>query len=66
MILTLVHHNSLTRRFVKCFSAELEMASIPVGTPESIQKQSNGLSLVTWVNTLLKINFKDVQQFGSG
>uniref|UniRef100_H3C4X8 DNA (cytosine-5-)-methyltransferase n=1 Tax=Tetraodon nigroviridis TaxID=99883 RepID=H3C4X8_TETNG len=30
----------------------------PVGTPESVQKQSNGLHLVAWVNDLLKINFK--------
>lgn len=57
----------MTESFVKCFfSAELAMASIPVVTPESIQKQSNGLHLVNWVNKLLKINFKDVQQFGSG
>uniref|UniRef100_H3D4L6 DNA (cytosine-5-)-methyltransferase n=1 Tax=Tetraodon nigroviridis TaxID=99883 RepID=H3D4L6_TETNG len=34
------------------------MASTPVGTPESVQKQSNGLHLVAWVNDLLKINFK--------
>lgn len=47
-------------------SAEAEMASTPVGTPESVQKQSNGLHLVAWVNDLLKINFKDAQQFGSG
>lgn len=53
----------MTGRFFQCFfSAELDMASIP----ESIHKQSNRLHLVNWVNKLLKINFKDVQQFGSG
>lgn len=48
------------------FFAELEMASIAVVTPECIQIQSNGLHLVNWINQLLKIDFKDVQQFGSG
>lgn len=55
--------SSRTGRFVQCFfSAEVEMASVP----ESIHEQSNGLHLVNWANKLLKINFKDVQQFGSG
>lgn len=48
------------------FPAEVKMASTPVETPEFIKKKSNGLRLVNWVNNLLKTNFKDVQQFGSG
>lgn len=47
-------------------STELKMASAAVVTPQSVKAKSNGLGLVSWANELLKINFQDVQQFGSG
>uniref|UniRef100_H2SKN2 DNA (cytosine-5-)-methyltransferase n=2 Tax=Takifugu rubripes TaxID=31033 RepID=H2SKN2_TAKRU len=48
------------------FPTEVKMASTPVETPQFIKKKSKGLHLVNWVNNLLKTDFKDVQQFGSG
>ncbi|XP_070824109.1 DNA (cytosine-5-)-methyltransferase 3 beta, duplicate a [Chaetodon trifascialis] len=42
------------------------MASTAVVTPDSAHGKSTRISLVTWVNNLLKTSFEDVQQMGSG
>uniref|UniRef100_A0A8C4I5A5 DNA (cytosine-5-)-methyltransferase n=1 Tax=Dicentrarchus labrax TaxID=13489 RepID=A0A8C4I5A5_DICLA len=42
------------------------MASTEVVTPDFAQDKSSRIYLVTWVNDLLKTNFKDVQEMGSG
>ncbi|XP_038578809.1 DNA (cytosine-5-)-methyltransferase 3 beta, duplicate a isoform X3 [Micropterus salmoides] len=42
------------------------MASTVVVTPDSSLDKSSRFYLVTWVNNLLKTNFKDVRQMGSG
>ncbi|XP_044066690.1 DNA (cytosine-5-)-methyltransferase 3 beta, duplicate a isoform X2 [Siniperca chuatsi] len=42
------------------------MASTAVVTPDSSHDKSSRFHLVTWVNNLLKTNFKDVRQMGSG
>lgn len=42
------------------------MASAGLMTPDSIKEKSNRYHMVTWVNNLLKTNFKDVQHLGSG
>ncbi|XP_051281424.1 DNA (cytosine-5-)-methyltransferase 3 beta, duplicate a isoform X3 [Dicentrarchus labrax] len=43
-----------------------KMASTEVVTPDFAQDKSSRIYLVTWVNDLLKTNFKDVQEMGSG
>ncbi|XP_074499588.1 uncharacterized protein LOC141772483 isoform X1 [Sebastes fasciatus] len=43
-----------------------KMASTAVVTPDSIHDKSSRYYLVTWVNNLLKTNFKDVREMGSG
>nr|XP_046252221.1 DNA (cytosine-5-)-methyltransferase 3 beta, duplicate a isoform X2 [Scatophagus argus] len=43
-----------------------KMASTMVVTPDSSHDKSSRFYLVTWVNNLLKTNFKDVRQMGSG
>lgn len=48
------------------FPSELKMENAVVVTPQSDMGSSNHHHLVTWVNNLLKTNFKDVQQLGSG
>uniref|UniRef100_A0A671VLT5 DNA (cytosine-5-)-methyltransferase n=1 Tax=Sparus aurata TaxID=8175 RepID=A0A671VLT5_SPAAU len=42
------------------------MASAAVITPDSSQDKSSRFYLMTWFNNLLKTDFKDLQQMGSG
>ncbi|XP_070695072.1 DNA (cytosine-5-)-methyltransferase 3 beta, duplicate a [Pempheris klunzingeri] len=42
------------------------MASTAVVTPDSSHDKSSRFYLVTWFNNLLKTNFKDLRQMGSG
>lgn len=48
------------------FLESCKMASTVVVTPDSSLDKSSRFYLVTWVNNLLKTNFKDVRQMGSG
>ncbi|XP_070765977.1 DNA (cytosine-5-)-methyltransferase 3 beta, duplicate a [Enoplosus armatus] len=42
------------------------MESTAVVTPDSSHDKTSHIYMVTWVNSLLKTNFKDVRQMGSG
>uniref|UniRef100_A0A7N8Y0Y0 DNA (cytosine-5-)-methyltransferase n=1 Tax=Mastacembelus armatus TaxID=205130 RepID=A0A7N8Y0Y0_9TELE len=42
------------------------MASTVVVTPDSLHDKTNRFHLLAWVNNLLKTNFKDVRELGSG
>ncbi|XP_042347761.1 DNA (cytosine-5-)-methyltransferase 3 beta, duplicate a [Plectropomus leopardus] len=42
------------------------MANPEVVTPDSYHDKSSRFYVVTWINNLLKTNFKDVRQMGSG
>uniref|UniRef100_G3PE02 DNA (cytosine-5-)-methyltransferase n=1 Tax=Gasterosteus aculeatus aculeatus TaxID=481459 RepID=G3PE02_GASAC len=42
------------------------MASAVVAIPDAIRDKSSRIYLVSWYNNLLKTNFKDVQEMGSG
>lgn len=42
------------------------MASAVVVSPDPSQDKSSRFHLLTWINTLLKTNFKDVREIGSG
>ncbi|XP_068453357.1 DNA (cytosine-5-)-methyltransferase 3 beta, duplicate a [Clinocottus analis] len=42
------------------------MASAVVVSPESITDKTSRFTLLTWINNLLKTNFKDVREMGSG
>ncbi|XP_031701182.1 DNA (cytosine-5-)-methyltransferase 3 beta, duplicate a isoform X3 [Anarrhichthys ocellatus] len=48
------------------FLESCKMASAVVVIPDSPQDKSSRLSSVTWINHLLKTNFKDVREMGSG
>ncbi|KAM7405121.1 hypothetical protein PAMP_012406 [Pampus punctatissimus] len=45
---------------------DCKMASPGVVTPDTFHDRTNRFQLLTWLNNLLKTNFKDVQQVGSG
>uniref|UniRef100_A0A8C2X6I4 DNA (cytosine-5-)-methyltransferase n=1 Tax=Cyclopterus lumpus TaxID=8103 RepID=A0A8C2X6I4_CYCLU len=42
------------------------MASAVVVSPDSIPDKSSRFNLLSWINNLLKTNFKDVREIGSG
>ncbi|XP_036960493.1 DNA (cytosine-5-)-methyltransferase 3 beta, duplicate a [Acanthopagrus latus] len=42
------------------------MASVAVITPDSSQDKSSRFYVMTWINNLLKTDYKDLQQMGSG
>lgn len=49
-----------------CFPKDLNMAGAQVIIPDSFKMKSNRFHMVTWLNNLLKTNFKDVRSTGSG
>lgn len=42
------------------------MAGSPVVTPNSIRDKSSRFYVVSWINRLLKTDFKNVQEMGTG
>lgn len=48
------------------FVESCEMENTAVMTPDSSSDKSSRDYMVTWFNNLLKTNFKDVRQMGSG
>ena len=43
-----------------------KMANSAVVTPDAFHDKTSCFQLVTWINSLLKTDFKDVQEMGSG
>lgn len=65
--LTDVFFCTLTEVFSSsCYPKDLNMAGAQVIVPESLKMKSNRFHMVTWLNNLLKTNFKDVRNTGSG
>lgn len=60
-------HDLFTQVFLSsCLPKDLNMAGAQVKIPDSLKMKSNRFHLVTWLNNLLKTNFKDVRGTGSG
>lgn len=52
--------------FLFSFLKSYKMASVAVITPDSSQDKSSRFYVMTWINNLLKTDYKDLQQMGSG
>lgn len=62
LILNIIKMSLLLSSFVE----SCEMENTAVMTPDSSSDKSSRDYMVTWFNNLLKTNFKDVRQMGSG
>lgn len=52
--------------FLSCFPKDPNMAGAEVIIPNSLKIKSNRFHMVSWLNNLLKTNFRDVRNAGSG